>query len=103
VPPQGPLRICFGQVCGQTYSMLPSTQLPQFLQPKISFFDRYSTRSNAWLSAGWRSSQANALLSSRRAGVSSGCFTHGTGSAVAAASSTIGRNVRDGFGSCGGS
>ena len=39
VPPHAQLRICFGQVCGHTYSMDPSTQLPQFWQPKTSFFE----------------------------------------------------------------
>src|SRR5206468_2895409 len=57
VPPQGPLRRFLGQVCGQTYSMWPRTQLPQASQPKRGRLRANSARSVAWARDGWRSIQ----------------------------------------------
>ena len=59
VPPHGPLRRFFGQVCGQTYSIWPRTQLPQAWQPKRGDLMANSARSRAWDAAGRLSIEAN--------------------------------------------
>src|SRR5271154_5578993 len=52
VPPQGPFLIPLGQVCGQTYSMWPRTQLPQAWQPKRGDLIANSNRSTPRASFG---------------------------------------------------
>src|ERR1700690_4343345 len=57
VPPQGPFRMAFGHVIGQTYSISPSTQLPQALHPKTGALNASSIFSSAAAAAGRRSIQ----------------------------------------------
>ena len=52
VPPHGPLLICLGHVCGQTYSMWPSTQLPHAWQPNSGRLTAHSNRSASFASSG---------------------------------------------------
>src|SRR3954469_5498938 len=57
VPPQGPFRICLGQVCGQTYCRSGITQLPHSWQPKAGDLTTNSARASECDSDGLRSIQ----------------------------------------------
>src|ERR1700722_1485517 len=66
VPPQGPFRIPLGQVCGQTYSMWPRTQLPQAWQPKSGDLMANSNRSMPWANFGRLSIQQKIVVRKSR-------------------------------------
>ena len=86
VPPQGPFRIFFGQVIGQTYSISPRTQLPQAWQPNSGALIANSTRSRACAAAGRSSTQLDDAGQESSQPVSS-CLT---GKSCAIASETFG-------------
>src|SRR4029077_20812163 len=52
VPPQGPLGRFLGHVIGQTYSVMPSTQLPHAWHPNTGFLNASSALSSACDAAG---------------------------------------------------
>src|ERR1700691_5759948 len=77
VPPQGPLRMFFGHVIGQTYSIKPRTQLPQAWHPKTGFLKANSAFSKACAAAGRWSIQRRMPVKTVRkgAGVLAGSMT----------------------------
>src|SRR5215470_8097724 len=93
VPPQGPLRRFLGQVCGQTYSIWPRTQLPQASQPKSGRLTANSMPSVACARDGWRSIQRKREVRRERSLV--GAEESLTGESSAKASSTLGTNGRE--------
>src|SRR5437764_9807752 len=70
VPPHGPFLICFGHVCGHTYSVQLSTQFPHASHPNTGRLIAYSTFSSAWESAGDRSIARKSDVRTRRNQVS---------------------------------
>src|ERR1041384_5719875 len=69
-PPHGPFLICFGQVCGHTYSVQLSTQLPHASHPNTGRLMAYSTFSTAVASAGERSIARNRAVTMHRSQLS---------------------------------